>query len=422
MNTLLNWRWNVNNSNWTAGMFAVFRILLGSYLVVHFLHLIPWGVEVFGDGGTLRSSSVSPLMGIVTNPLNIIGDGYFISALLTLGAIGGFLIALGKWDRVAAAVSMIILAWLYQRNPLIANPSLPLLGWMLLAYCFIPLGGIGRTFANKNLMTDFNWRLPGYIWWAGWIVLGVAYSYSGYTKLLSPSWVDGSAISVVLQNPLARDYFLNSFLLSIDPWFLKMLTWGITWIELLFLPLIIFKSTRLIVWTLMFIVQFGFLFLLNFADLTFPMLLIHLLLFDPQWIKPKLNEQETIFYDGNCALCHSVVRFALSEMPDKRYAFSPLQGETFENVVPESIRVQLPDSFLVLTSDKNIKVEGQAVLHVLRSFGGLWYLIGLVLGLLPKVILNFGYRFVAKTRYRLFGTKSNICPIVSTELRSLFLS
>ncbi len=172
----------------------------------------------------------------------------------------------------------------------------------------------------------------------------------------------------------------------------------------------------------MLIVQFGFLFLLNFADLTFPMLLIHLLLFDPQWITPKPNKKETIFYDGNCALCHSVVRLALSEMPKERYIFSPLQSKTFENAIPENVRAQLPDSFLVLTSDNKVKVECDAVLHVLRSFGGLWYLLGTALSILPKALLNFGYRFVAKVRYRLFGIKSNLCPIVPTEFRKLFVS
>ncbi len=198
-------------------MFAIFRVLLGLYLIVHFLHLVPWGTEVFGDNGTLYSSSVSPLMGIMPNPLNILGESYFISLLLLIGAISGTLIVLGKWDRIGAAISMVVLAWLYQRNPLIANPSLPLLGWMLLAYCIIPLGGIGRAFTKNGDTTDFNWRLPGSAWWAAWIVLGVAYTYSGYTKLLSPSWVDGSAISIVLENPLARDYFLNSFSFIVRP-------------------------------------------------------------------------------------------------------------------------------------------------------------------------------------------------------------
>ena len=412
----------MGNTDWSAGMFAVYRILLGGFLIVHFLHLAPWGAEVFGDHGALDSPSVSPLMGWVPNPLNYIGTEHFVVALLALGATGGFLILIGKRDRLGAAIAVVILAWLYQRNPLIANPSLPLLGWMLLAYCFTPVGGIGRAFTDKEQVTDFAWRLPGAIWWSAWIVLGVAYTYSGYTKLLSPSWVDGSAVSIVLQNPLARDYFLNSFLLQLDPWFLKGLTWAITWIELLFLPLIAFWFTRAIVWALMLIVQFGFLFLLNFADLTFPMLLIHLLLFDPRWIKPKENEQETIFYDGNCALCHSVVRFALSEMPKRRYAFSPLQGETFEKLIPEGTRSKLPDSFLVLTSDGAIEVEGEAAVHVLKSFGGFWYLLGVVLGFLPRQILNFGYRLVARTRYQLFGKKESLCPLVSADLRNLFLN
>ena len=51
---------------------------------------------------------------------------------------------------------------------------------------------------------------------------------------------------------------------------------------------------------------------LNFADLTAPMLLFHLLTFDPKWIPTKQSDaQEWIFYDGTCGLCHRVVRFVL---------------------------------------------------------------------------------------------------------------
>jgi hypothetical protein len=34
-----------------------------------------------------------------------------------------------------------------------------------------------------------------------WILMAVGYSYSGLTKLTSPSWLDGTAITYVLENP-----------------------------------------------------------------------------------------------------------------------------------------------------------------------------------------------------------------------------
>lgn len=409
----------MGNSNISSGIYSLFRIGLGFYLCIHFAHLLPWAMEVFGNGGLVSASVHSPLMGIFPNPLAILDNDWGVHSLLLVGSFSGLLIAVGKWDRVAAIVSALILAWLYQRNPLIANPSLPLVGWMLLAHCFVKQTGIG-SIAKTDI--DYSWRLPNHIWLAAWVVLAVAYTYSGYTKLLSPSWVDGSAISIVLENPLARDHFLRTLLLSFDPWVMQWLTWGITAIELIFVVLVLYKPLRIFAWTFMLLVQLGFLVFLNFADLTFPMLLIHLLTFDPAWIKSKAKTGEMIFYDGTCALCHGVIRFLLSETSSNQYQFSPLQGNALKTVFTERQIADLPDSFIVVKENKEILLEGQAAVYVLRSIGGFWYLMATALDCLPNTLLNFGYRLIAKIRICIFGNTKSLCPIMPLELRKQFLA
>jgi len=409
----------VGNSNFTSGLYSFFRVGLGLYICIHFAHLIPWAMEVFGQGGLVSESQHSPFIGVLPNPLALFDNQWVLNVLLVLGAACGAFIAAGKWDRVAAVISAVILAWLYQRNPLIANPSLPLVGWMLLAHCFVKQTGIGTA---KKLNVDYSWKLPNHIWIAAWVVLAVAYTYSGYTKLLSPSWVDGTAIGIVLENPLARDHFFRHLLLSFDPWVLQWLTWGVTAIELLFVLLILYKPLRIFAWTFMLFVQFGFLVFLNFADLTFPMLLIHLLTFDPTWIKQKARKGEVIFYDGNCALCHGVIRFILSEQQSQQYKFSPLQSETFENTFTDIQKRGFPDSFIVYTENKKPLTEGRAAIYVMRSLGGFWYVLGSALDFLPDTFLNLGYRLIAKTRIKLFGTTDSLCPILPENLRTQFLN
>ena len=44
--------------------------------------------------------------------------------------------------------------------------------------------------------------------------MAAGYSYGGFTKLTSPSWLDGSALSHVLSNPLARPTLLREWLLA----------------------------------------------------------------------------------------------------------------------------------------------------------------------------------------------------------------
>ncbi len=412
----------MGNSKITGGFYTLFRVGLGAYLFIHFAHLLPWAMEVFGNGGLIKESHNSPFMGIFPNPLAVFDTQWMLSGLLIIGSACGLLIAAGKWDRIASLISAVILAWLYQRNPLIANPSLPLVGWMLIAHCFVKQTSIGTIKSVQASNIDYSWRLPNFIWIAAWIVLAVAYTYSGYTKLLSPSWVDGSAISIVLENPLARDHLLRSLLLSFDPWVLQWLTWGITFIELIFVGLILYKPLRVFAWTFMLFVQFGFLVFLNFADLTFPMLLIHLLTFDPSWIKTKERKNEIIFYDGECALCHGVVRFVLNEQQNQHYTFSPLQGEKFKAHFSQEQKKQLPDSFIVLTEKQETLFEGKAVVYLLKSLGGIWLIIGSIFNLLPSAVLNFGYRVVAKFRIKVFGNTKSLCPILPSDLRKQFLN
>lgn len=412
----------MGNSNITSGLYSLFRIGLGMYLCIHFAHLIPWAMEVFGQGGLISTPHDSPFIGILPNPLALFDNQWVLHSLLLIGSACGLLIAAGKWDLFAAIASAVILAWLYQRNPLIANPSLPLVGWMLLAHSFVKQTGIGTLKSAANATPNYSWRLPNSIWLAAWIVLAIAYSYSGYTKLLSPSWVDGSAISIVLENPLARDHFLRSLLLSFDPWVLQWLTWGVTAIELIFLVLILYRPLRIFVWTFMLFVQFGFLVFLNFADLTFPMLLIHLLTFDPDWIKSKVRSNDIIFYDGTCALCHGVIRLILSEQSTNQYRFSPLQGKSFKTFLTKKQIENLPDSFIVFTDNKEILLEGKAVVYILRSLGGFWFILGSILNVFPNAFLNYGYRFVAKIRIKIFGNTKSLCPILPVGLREQFLN
>jgi len=267
----------------TSWQYAAVRLLLGGYLTIHFVELIPYGTELFSAEGLLPAD-LSPLLGIIPNPLSHFDSPTMVSGLLVTGAVCGLLLAAGILDRVAGIVAAVILGWLFARNPLISNPSMPVVGWMLIAHAFTPrlphTLGVFRGVGDRA----HGWSYPWLLWFSAWWMLAVAYTYSGFTKLLSPSWVDGSAIRLVLENPLARDHALRSLMLDLPPIVLETLTWFVIAIELLFVLFCLHAMTRKWAWAGMFLVQLGFLAFLNFADLTFPMLLIHVLTFDPRWL------------------------------------------------------------------------------------------------------------------------------------------
>ena len=80
----------------------------------------------------------------------------------------------------------------------------------------------------------------------------------------------------------------------------------------------------------------------------------------------------------------------------------------------------LPDS-IVLVSDDGVELESDAVIGCLDRLGGLWRLLGYILKATPKRVRDWGYQLVGRNRYRIFGRKTELCPIMPAEMRRRFL-
>jgi hypothetical protein len=236
--------------------------IFGAYLFVHFVMLLPYGAELFSSRGVLPGS---PLMRLFPNLLSISDAPEFVVALLAIAAVASIALTIGFHDRAAAVIVWYILACLFCRNPLIGNPSLPFIGWMLLVHAADPPRRLEVT----------------------WIVTAIAYSYSGWTKLASPSWIDGTAIAHVLMNPLARPTFLRTAILGLPSPALHLMTWSALALELLYAPLALSRRARPAIWTLMLLMHIGLLALIDFADLSFAMIVVHLFTFDREWLRWK---------------------------------------------------------------------------------------------------------------------------------------
>ena len=323
----------------------------------------------------------------------------------------GTALVIGWFDRAAAVLAALILGWLYQRNPLIANPGLPLLGFLLVLHAFVPPRPFGSVAARRAGGADRAWRLPAHLYHAAWVVLALSYSHSGLTKLFSDSWTEGQTIRLVLENPLARDHALREWVLALPPMFLEALTWSVLWVEVLFAPLVLFRRLRPVMWTLMLGAQFGFLTFLNFADLTLPMLLAHLLTFDPRWIAGRAPRSPAVLlFDGDCAFCHATVRLALLEDAQQRLEFAPLGSPAGERLLACITRDWQGDS-IVLIDARGHAVKSRAVAGVLERLGGLWWLLAKLLRLVPRPLADAGYDLVGRVRHRLASAPA-MCPLL----------
>ncbi|MHC4955716.1 MAG: DCC1-like thiol-disulfide oxidoreductase family protein [Planctomycetota bacterium] len=408
-------------NSWTGGQYSLVRAILGAYLCWHFVALLPWGTEVFSNEGALPDGSLSPLLHAFPNVLAAYDTPWFVATLIGSGALAAICLGLGAWDRIAGVWCWYVLTCLFGRNPLIANPSLPFIGWLLLMHAFMPQAPYGSLAARGRDDPDSGWVFPPALFAAAWIVMAVGYSYSGYTKLVSPSWRDGSALRHVLENPLARDTALRTLVLSLPDVLLRVATWATLALEIAFAPLALLRRARPWIWCAMLLLHFGLLVLIDFADLTLGMVVLHLFTFDPAWVRGKRAEgTETLFFDGQCGLCHRTVRFALAEdRDDETLVFAPLQGDTFAAL--GEAKGTVPDSIVLRTADGQLLIRSRAVLRLAARLGGYWRLLGALFRVVPRPIADYAYDRVAAIRHRLFAKPSDLCPILPPRMRERML-
>ena len=410
------------SNGWTGGQYSLYRALFGVYLLVHFTALLPWGSELFSSQGLLPEASLSPLTRAFPNLLAFFDAPPVVTALLWLAIVSSLGFALGVYDRWAALVIWYVWACLYGRNPLISNPSLPFVGWLLLAHALLPTRPYGSWARRGDPDPGGGWRMPDALFAAAWILMALAYSYSGYTKLSSPSWLDGSALARVLENPLARPGALRELVLSLPDPLLRLGTWTSLGLELAFAPLALLRQLRPWLWIALLGMHLGLATLVDFADLSLGMVILHLFTFNPSWVRAgRAESTDFLFYDGACALCHGAVRFLLAEdRAGRAFRFAPLDSDAFRARVPESARASLPDSMIVATAEGELLQRSAAVLHGLSRLGGVWRVLAALGRVVPLRLRDALYDGIAATRYRVFGTKEEACPLLPPVLRQRF--
>jgi hypothetical protein len=291
----------------TGSQFALFRVVFGVYLCVHFIQLIPYAGEVFSGFGMLPNPSVNLTYGLLPNPLEHIRNPTFAISWVSVLALLAALFALGVQRRIVALLLWYGWACLFNRNNLISNPGLPYVGLLLLLCAIIPETEPYR-FRGKPATKSFE--MPAAAYWGAWFLLAAGYSYSGLWKSWSPSWVDGSALFHLGNNPLARPGAVRELWLSLPKECLAILTWATLAGEVLFLPLSLHSKGRLIAWSWLLVIHIGILFLIDFADLTIGMLMVHLFTFDPRW--KGLVMRERVVHFGSKVL--TISRSSLSSL------------------------------------------------------------------------------------------------------------
>ena len=131
-----------------------------------------------------------------------------------------------------------------------------------------------------------------------------------------------------------------------------------------------------------------------------------------------------LLFDGMCALCSGVVQFVLTRDRRRIFDFAPLQSEA----AAEALHQFGQDPASLDTFHIVVDYRGRAPVHLDRARAALFLMAQLgwpwkaagVLRILPDVVLNPVYNFVARHRYRVFGRREQ-CFLPRPEDRDRFI-
>jgi predicted DCC family thiol-disulfide oxidoreductase YuxK len=130
-----------------------------------------------------------------------------------------------------------------------------------------------------------------------------------------------------------------------------------------------------------------------------------------------MNEPVIILFDGVCNLCNGVVQFVIVRDPQARFKFASQQSEAGIDLMRSH---HLPEmTSVVLIRDGRALLKSDAVLEIARLLPAPWAW-AVVFRIVPRVVRDFVYDLVARSRYSLFG-KRDACWLPTPELRTRFL-
>ena len=126
-----------------------------------------------------------------------------------------------------------------------------------------------------------------------------------------------------------------------------------------------------------------------------------------------------LVYDGACGFCARSVQFILRHERRHDLRFVPRDSELGKEL-RRRFHLETVESMLWVDGGK-AAIESDATLNAAKYVGGIWAMLGAIGSLVPAVLRNPVYRFIARNRRR-FSWSAEACLVPTPEQRSRFLS
>ena len=132
------------------------------------------------------------------------------------------------------------------------------------------------------------------------------------------------------------------------------------------------------------------------------------------------KHKQLVLFDGVCNLCDASVQYIIKHDKDNAFLFTALQSEVGQQIIKEfNIDTNKIDSIILYSNEHGISYKSTAALKIASKLGFPRNLLSVFL-IIPGIIRNWVYDYIAKNRYKWYGKKEE-CMIPTPDLKSKFL-
>ena len=121
--------------------------------------------------------------------------------------------------------------------------------------------------------------------------------------------------------------------------------------------------------------------------------------------------KNTILFDSKCNLCSKTVKRVMKLDKNKLFTFISNNSEYGKNIIKKNnLNFITTETIVLFTNEEEFLIKSDAAISIAIKLNPLFVIFNLLF-VIPKVIRDKVYDYVAKNRYKWFGENDN-CEII----------
>ena len=129
------------------------------------------------------------------------------------------------------------------------------------------------------------------------------------------------------------------------------------------------------------------------------------------------SKKDIVVFDGVCVLCNRFFNWLIKNDKDEKFMYTNFQSDFSKK---NNLKLKDINSVAVIKTNGEKIYKVQAVYYILKKIDR-YFIIQILLKLLPLFLTNICYDLIANFRYRIFG-KYETCIIPNENVRKKFIN